>query len=135
LPRDLERDHPSHNECIKRHTECAAEAQFRQCRAGLEQRRFAKACSRLQSVPAQLLVIRTTVMTLNVFPAGRDLVRWEVTAVSADGPYRLGVYHPGGAIVEYFTSVSAALERERELEGLFADGREGYEPAAMVAGD
>ena len=75
------------------------------------------------------------VMTLNVFSAGRDLVRWEVTAVSADGPYRLGVYHAGGAIVEYFTSVSAALERERELEGLFADGRAGYEPAAMVAGD
>jgi hypothetical protein len=74
-------------------------------------------------------------MTLNVFSAGRDLVRWEVTAVSADGPYRLGVYHPGGAIVEYFTSVSAALQRERELEGLFADRRAGYEPAAMVAGD
>jgi hypothetical protein len=58
-----------------------------------------------------------------------------VTAVSADGPYRLAVYHSGGAIVEYFTSVSAALQRERELEGLFADGRAGYEPAAMVAGD
>ena len=76
-----------------------------------------------------------SVMTLNVFSAGRDLVRWEVTAVSADGPYRLGVYHPGGAIVEYFTSVSAALERERELESLFADGRAGYQPATMVAGD
>jgi hypothetical protein len=101
----------------------------------VEHGRFAKACSGAQYVPAQSLVIRTTVMTLNVFSAGRDLVRWEVTAVSADGPYRLGVYHPGGAIVEYFTSVSAALERERELESLFADGVAGYEPATMVAGD
>jgi hypothetical protein len=101
----------------------------------MEHGRVAKACSRVQSVPAQPLVIRTTVMTLNVFSAGRDLVRWEVTAVSADGPYRLGVYHPGGAIVEYFTSVSAALERERELEGLFAGGRAVYQPATMAAGD
>ena len=57
-------------------------------------------------------------MTLNVFSAGRDLVRWEVTAVSADGPYRLGVYHPGGAIVEYFTSVSAALLAWLDRQGL-----------------
>jgi hypothetical protein len=74
-------------------------------------------------------------MTLNVFSAGRDLVRWEVTAVSADGPYRLAVYHPGGTIVEYFASVSAALQRERKLEGLFAGGRAGSEPAAIFAGD
>jgi len=74
-------------------------------------------------------------MTLNVFSAGRDLVRWEVTAVSPDGPYRLSVHHSGGSIVEYFTSVSDALERERELEGLFAEGRAGYEPAAVAAGD
>jgi hypothetical protein len=117
------------------HAGLAQKAQFRQCRAGLEHGRVVKACSRVLSEPAQPLVIRTTVMTLNVFSAGRDLVRWEVTAVGADGPYRLGVYHPGGAIVEYFTSVSAALERERELEGLFADRRAGYEPATMVAGD
>ena len=117
------------------HPECARKAQFRQCGAGLVHGRVAKTCSRVLSEPAQPLVIRTTVMTLNVFSAGRDLVRWEVTAVGADGPYRLGVYHPGGAIVEYFASVSAALERERELEGLFAEGRAGYEPAAMVAGD
>jgi hypothetical protein len=73
------------------------------------------------------------VMMLNVFSAGRELVRWEVTAVSTDGPYRLGVYHAGGAIVEYFGSVSAALQRERELEQLFAGGRATYEPAATVA--
>ena len=57
-------------------------------------------------------------MTLNVFAAGQDLVRWEVTAVSPEGPYRLALYHAAGAIVEYFRDVPAALLREQELEGL-----------------
>jgi len=73
-------------------------------------------------------------MTLNVFLAGQDLVRWEVTAVGAEGPYRLGVYHAGGAIVEYFPSVPAALQRERELEELFMGGRAAHEPVSMAAG-
>lgn len=60
---------------------------------------------------------------VNVFSAGQELVRWEVTAVGAEGPYRLGVYHAGGAIVEYFRSVPLALQRERELEDLFTGGR------------
>jgi hypothetical protein len=66
---------------------------------------------------------QTYVNMVNVFAAGRELVRWEVTAVSSDGPYRLGVYHAGGAIVEYFPSVSQALQRERDLEDLFTAGR------------
>jgi hypothetical protein len=71
-------------------------------------------------------------MMLNVFSAGQGLVRWELTAMSAEGPYRLGVYHVGGAIVEYFPSVSAALQRESELEHLFVGTRAIYEPAAMT---
>ena len=70
----------------------------------------------------------------NVFSAGQDLVRWEITTVSDDGPYRLGVYHAGGAIVEYFSTVPAALERQRELEKLFTGGRATYEPEAATAG-
>jgi len=73
-------------------------------------------------------------MIVNVFSSGQDLVRWEVTAIDADGPYRLGVYHAGGAIVEYFRSVPAALQRERELEDLFTGGRATYEPVAMAVG-
>jgi hypothetical protein len=73
-------------------------------------------------------------MMLNVFPAGQELVRWEVTAVGVEGPYRLGVYHAGGAIVEYFSSVPAALQRERELEDLFTGGRATYEPMTMAVG-
>ena len=74
-------------------------------------------------------------MMLNVFSAGQQLVRWEVTAVTTEGPYRLGVYHAGGSIVEYFESVSAALQRERELETLFVGGRATYEPVAMAVGE
>ena len=71
---------------------------------------------------------------VNVFSAGQELVRWDVTAISDEGPYRLGVYHAGGAIVEYFHSVPAALQRERELEHLFTGGRATYEPLAMAVG-
>jgi hypothetical protein len=73
-------------------------------------------------------------MMLNVFSAGQALVRWEVTAIGTDGPYRLGVYHARGTIVEYFRSVPAALQRERELEDLFTGGRAIYEPVSMAVG-
>lgn len=71
---------------------------------------------------------------VNVFSAGQELVRWEVTAISDEGPYRLSVTHAGGAIVEYFNSVAAALQRERELEVLFTGGRATYEPVEMAVG-
>jgi hypothetical protein len=55
---------------------------------------------------------------MNMFMAGSDLVRWEVTAVQPDGPYRLAMHHAQGSIVEYFRDVKAALSREAELEAL-----------------
>ena len=67
---------------------------------------------------ARSLVMKNVAM-VNVFSAGQELVRWEVTAISDEGPYRLSVTHAGGAIVEYFQNVAAALQRERELEVLF----------------
>ena len=74
------------------------------------------------------------VAMVNVFSAGQELVRWEVTAISDEGPYRLSVTHAGGAIVEYFQSVAAALKRERELEVLLTGSRATYEPLAMAVG-
>jgi hypothetical protein len=74
------------------------------------------------------------VAMVNVFSAGQELVRWEVTAISDEGPYRLSVTHAGGAIVEYFQNVAAALKRERELEVLFTGSRATYEPLAMAVG-
>jgi hypothetical protein len=53
-----------------------------------------------------------------MFVAGSELVRWEVTALAPDGPYRLTMLHARGSIVEYFRNVAAALSREAELEAL-----------------
>ena len=99
----------------------------------LEQFNAARPCNRVQFVPARSLVMKNVAM-VNVFSSGQELVRWEVTAISDEGPYRLSLTHAGGAIVEYFHSVAAALQRERELEVLFTGGRATYEPVAMAVG-
>jgi hypothetical protein len=64
------------------------------------------------------------------FMAGPDLVRWEVTALGADGPYRLVMRHARGSIVEYFGAVREALAREAELEQLLTAAHAGQPPAA-----
>jgi hypothetical protein len=61
----------------------------------------------------------------NVFFAGRELVRWDLTAVGANGPYRLTIQHAHGSIVEYFSNTAAALTREQELEDLLIAARGG----------
>jgi hypothetical protein len=55
--------------------------------------------------------------------AGPELVRWELTAVEYDGPFRLTVHHSQGVIVEYFNTSSAALLRQQELECLLIAAR------------
>ena len=55
---------------------------------------------------------------MNMFVAGTDLVRWELTALTPDGPYRLTMHHARGSIVEYFRDVATAMSRETELEAL-----------------
>ena len=75
---------------------------------------------------------------MNIFAAGRDLVRWEVTALNPDGPYRLVMHHARGAIVEYFRDMSAALGREAELEALLVvvatHGRRTSNPTWIAVG-
>jgi len=61
----------------------------------------------------------------NVFMAGQELVRWDVTACGAEGPYRLTIRHGHGTIVEYFQTVTDALDREAELEDLLIAARGG----------
>ena len=61
----------------------------------------------------------------NVFMAGSDLVRWELTSCGHKGPYRLVVRHAHGSIVEYFESATAALLREAALEALLVAARGG----------
>jgi hypothetical protein len=55
---------------------------------------------------------------MNMFVAGVELVRWELTAVTREGPYRLTMHHAHGSIVEYFRDIDAAMTREAELEAL-----------------
>ena len=64
-------------------------------------------------------------MLLNVFMAGPDRVRWELTALGphGDGPFRLVINHTNGAIIEYFNDVTRALLRESELEALLLASR------------
>jgi hypothetical protein len=61
----------------------------------------------------------------NVFMAGSDLVRWELTSCGEAGPYRLLMRHRHGSIVEYFQTTTAALLREVELEDLLIAARGG----------
>ena len=69
----------------------------------------------------------------NVFMAGPELVRWELTSCGEDGPYRLVMRHSTGTIVEYFQSAEAALTREAELENLLIAARGGRPPATGAA--
>jgi hypothetical protein len=60
---------------------------------------------------------------INFFMAGPEMVRWELTAVESNGPFRLTVHHATGVIVEYFETPAAALMREQELENLLIAAR------------
>jgi len=62
--------------------------------------------------------IALTEYVINFFMVGSERVTWELVSVDKTGVCRLSVAHPGGVIVEYFTSTAAALQRESELEAL-----------------
>jgi hypothetical protein len=62
-------------------------------------------------------------IVINFFMAGPEMVRWELTAMESNGPFRLAVHHAMGVIVEYFETPAAALMRERELEDLLIAAR------------
>lgn len=74
---------------------------------------------------ARRLRVRPSHAMSNVFMAGPDLVRWELTSCGDDGPYRLVIRHAHGSIVEYFQTPTAALIREAELEELLIAARGG----------
>ena len=63
------------------------------------------------------------IFVINFFMAGPEMVRWELSAVENDGPFRLTVHHANGVIVEYFETPAAALMREQELEDLLMAAR------------
>jgi len=67
--------------------------------------------------------LATRIFVINFFMAGPEMVRWELSAVESDGPFRLTVHHANGVIVEYFETPAAALMREQELEDLLIAAR------------
>ena len=67
--------------------------------------------------------LATRTFVINFFMAGPEMVRWELTAVESNGPFRLTVHHANGVIVEYFDTSAAALMREQELEDLLIAAR------------
>ena len=67
--------------------------------------------------------LATSRSVLNFFMAGPEMVRWELTVVDSNGPFRLIVHHAHGVIVEYFETSAAALMREQELEDLLIAAR------------
>jgi hypothetical protein len=67
--------------------------------------------------------LATHTFVINFFMAGPEMVRWELTAVESQGPFRLTVHHAHGVIVEYFDTSAAALMREQELEDLLIAAR------------
>ena len=73
---------------------------------------------RVQSPVGIPLVYASVLPMANCFMAGSDLVRWELTALGTEGPYRLAIHHAKGSIVEYFENVTDALRREEQLEAL-----------------
>ena len=54
----------------------------------------------------------------NLFMAGSERVRWELSQVEPNGLCRLAVHHQRGVIVEYFATAPEALTRVQELEDL-----------------
>ncbi len=70
---------------------------------------------------------------MNLYMAGTDLVRSDLTALGPHGPFRLSVDHGQGSIVEYFHSIKAALAREVELEKLLKSARGAHSTEKGVA--
>lgn len=62
-------------------------------------------------------------MMETVFNVGPEVIRTEIAALGARGPYRLTISHSLGIIVEYFHTSKAALARAAELEELLMSAR------------
>ena len=71
---------------------------------------------------------------MSFFRAGSDLIQWNlevVDSIGGDHHVRLTMQHPRGAIVEYFQTTEAALQRARELEDLLVAAR-GFRDAKTI---
>jgi len=58
----------------------------------------------------------TPELLLDVVQCSQRLVRWEIEATTASGPYTLSTCFPSGRLVQVFDRASAALARQAEVQ-------------------
>jgi hypothetical protein len=46
----------------------------------------------------------------------QHLVRWEIQAATPSGPFKLSTCFPAGRLVQFFSTATAALVRQAEIE-------------------
>ena len=80
----------------------------------------ATACNYARAYRLPLQVGRTMETLISLGP---ELIRTDITALGARGPYRLTISHSRGIIVEYFHTAKAALARAAEIEELLLSAR------------
>jgi hypothetical protein len=66
-------------------------------------------------VPDDLAVLEPLALG-NVERGAQYLVRWELEATTASGPYTLTTCFPNGRLVQIFDRASAALVRQAEIQ-------------------
>jgi hypothetical protein len=66
----------------------------------------------------QVLNLRAFLAMVGFFRMGCEVVRWELTAMRPDGPYRLAIQFSAQPVVELFEETSMALLRIAEIENL-----------------
>jgi hypothetical protein len=84
----------------------------------VQERAAPRNSGRAYSLPLQVRHIMGS-----LFMAGPDLIRSDITALGARGPYRLTISHRQGTIVEYFHTAKAAMTRQAEIEELLMPAR------------
>jgi hypothetical protein len=66
-------------------------------------------------LPADLGILEPLAL-IDLERSSQNLVRWEIEATTASGPYTLYTCFPNGRLVQSFDRVSAALVRQTEIQ-------------------
>ena len=69
----------------------------------------------LSGVPNDLLILEPLALS-DLEQSSQNLVRWEIEAATASGPYTLSTCFPSGRLVQVFDRASAALARQAEVQ-------------------
>ena len=69
----------------------------------------------LVALPADLGILEPLALN-DLERSSQNLVRWEIEATTASGPYTLYTCFPNGRLVQTFDRASAALVRQAEIQ-------------------